>query len=221
MSSERVSLIGLPTSSVSIRASSSACVSIRSANRMRIFLRSLGEVSAQPGAAARAAATARSTSSAPPSGDLGDHLAGGRVLDGVGPPADGVDIVAADEGSGPERRGVDGIRDRDGHRIGSSRAAARRRRLGRVAGFGRIEVYVRRASTFRLDDREDVPARVDERRAGSGTPQGKSLSTLSPPYLGRSRSPAAGCSRDGQDVGFRHGQAALLPAKSQTSISGG
>jgi hypothetical protein len=67
MSRARTSLIGLPASRVSVTASSSAWASIRSAKRMRTFLRSVGERFAQTPALKlrRAAATAASTSAGP------------------------------------------------------------------------------------------------------------------------------------------------------------
>src|SRR5262249_40168981 len=68
MSMRELSRIGLPMSRVSSRASSSLWESIRSAKRIRTFLRSEGAILAQVpfSKAARAAATARSTSSLSP-----------------------------------------------------------------------------------------------------------------------------------------------------------
>ncbi len=66
MSMEEASRIGLPMSRVSSRASSVACLRIRSANLSRILLRLAGAMLRQrpSSKARRAAATARSTSSA-------------------------------------------------------------------------------------------------------------------------------------------------------------
>ncbi len=68
-SKNRISLIGLPLSSESIWEKSSRCASTRSASRQIALPRSCGVISRHgPFSAARAAATARSTSSAPARG---------------------------------------------------------------------------------------------------------------------------------------------------------
>ena len=111
-----MSLIGFPTSRVSIRASSSAWASIRSAKRIRTFFRSAGAVAAQPrgGAAGRLDRPIDVLGAA--LRDLGDRPPGRRVLDLVGPAADGVDERTANEGLGAEARRRLAV-DRVGHGV--------------------------------------------------------------------------------------------------------
>src|SRR5918999_1025302 len=66
--SSRADGSGLPTFRDSSSASSSACSSIRSASRSKIWARSPGVVSSHSGSASTAASTARSTSACVPSG---------------------------------------------------------------------------------------------------------------------------------------------------------
>src|ERR1044071_4328638 len=83
MSTKRDSKIGLPLSSVSRRASSSACASTRSPSFQSRRERSMGLSFAHgPSSAARAARTARSTSSAPASATvvMGSSVAGFTVV---------------------------------------------------------------------------------------------------------------------------------------------
>ena len=76
------SLSGVPSSRATVRAISSARAVSAVCSRSRCAARSAGSVAAQPGNAARAAATARSTSAAVPAGTCPIELAGGRVLHG-------------------------------------------------------------------------------------------------------------------------------------------
>src|SRR5580765_5132555 len=83
MSTKRDSKMGLPLSSVSRRASSSACASTRSPSFHSARERSMGLSFAHgPSSAARAARTARSTSSAPASATvvIGSSVAGFTVV---------------------------------------------------------------------------------------------------------------------------------------------
>src|SRR5262249_9825090 len=92
MSMRELSRIGLPMSRVSSRASSSLWESIRSAKRIRTFLRSEGAILAHVpfSKAARAAATARSTSSLSPAATwLMTLPVAGLTLSKVLPEADG------------------------------------------------------------------------------------------------------------------------------------
>ena len=90
-----------------------------------------------PSSAARAAAAARSTSSAPGEGDLADRLAGGRVDGLEGAPVGRLDPLAADhQALRPldelARGGGEGLGGGGGHR--PDRRAARRRARGRADG---------------------------------------------------------------------------------------
>ena len=153
MSSERVSLIGLPTSSVSIRASSS-----------RVRVDEVGEALEDLLAVRRRGR--RPARRRPPGGldrpvdvldaalrDLGDRLAVRRVLDLVGPAADRIDEVPADEHLGAETHPLEGVRGRDGHRVhlgagigsrvGRSLFGARAGERERPAGWARVGMLPR------------------------------------------------------------------------------
>ena len=89
--------VGLPALRLSSRPSSSARASSASAILRSRRLRSWGVVSRQLSNALAAAVTARSTSSAPLAGHLGDHLVAGRVDDVERLARWRVDELAADE----------------------------------------------------------------------------------------------------------------------------
>ena len=103
MTSPRAPLIGLPTLRLSSWASSSVCSLMRAANLASVRPRLPAAQLAQPlrsSNAVWAAATARSTSSRPPSGAVAMTVPVGRVDDVEGLAVGGVDGLAADDHAG-------------------------------------------------------------------------------------------------------------------------
>ena len=139
MTSPRAPLIGLPTLRLSSWASSSLLLLMRSASLASERPRLPAAQFAQPlrsSNAARAAATARSTSSGPPWGAVAIDLAVGRIDDVEGVALGGLDGLAADDhpGGGRVRSGRGGLRFRRHRDV-----------LGWVASRGRRRSMIRRS----------------------------------------------------------------------------